>query len=431
MEHLPIELRRAILQHLPLRDLKRIRLASKHWALLGEDYLMPSSFTSLPHRPDTARLHNIALHPTYARQIQSLTLNHGEVSEYSARHNSYFLQYLMEPEARLEQQYQMWEAYAIFRQLKEKYLPGSCDEALLTDIFSRLPNLREINVTLMTCPFPRGDPRSQHVLKDIWAFPSTRLLNRVATVERMTSVLRAVSANAATLQLSSLAHDRLPFEFFAQPRSHIAQTHESKLQPIASVFVNLTSVSLALEYSDMPNNMHADLAFANLARCLRNAPLLQRLELAMLGRRKIDIQPLLDAFSSSSADSSSSPSSVSSSSSEEGAHVFRCLELVALQGVLSTEEALGSFLVQQGGNGRLASVQLGGEGVRSVRQPCCGGVVLEQGSWAGLAARLAREMRGVDVRVQGDCRGLESGERWDLEGALAIAEVVGGLGNGT
>lgn len=39
MEQLPVEIRRAILEHVDLATLKQLRLASKAWAILGEEYL--------------------------------------------------------------------------------------------------------------------------------------------------------------------------------------------------------------------------------------------------------------------------------------------------------------------------------------------------------------------------------------------------------
>ncbi|KAK6579793.1 hypothetical protein PZA11_007501 [Diplocarpon coronariae] len=400
MQDLPVELRRAILQRLPLAELKNTRLACKSLALLGEDYLIPSLFTSLPHLPDTQRLECISQNPKYANSVRQLVLNHGEVNEYSARHNSYFLQYLMEPEARLEQQHLTWSAYTHFKTLKETHLPASCDPSRLIPIFARLSRLTSISITLMSCPFPARHPNTPHLLPEIWSFPSTRLLNRVATVERASAVLSSVSVSS--LAIASFKHDRLPFEFFVQK--------PALMETFRSAFRALGTLELALEYSDMPNNMHADLAFSNLGKCIQAAPLLQHLEIAMLGRRKIDIRPLLSLLAERDAG-------------------LQYLESFKLQGVITTEDSLSEFLLSLGSS--LARAHLGGEGVRSSRQPSNGGVFLESGRWSSLAGRLGTEMAGVEVWVQGDLKELESGQIWIFDAPVGIGEferLSGGVG---
>ncbi|KAI6708737.1 hypothetical protein JHW43_008722 [Diplocarpon mali] len=426
MQDLPVELRRAILQRLPLAELKNTRLACKSLALLGEDYLIPSLFTSLPHLPDTQRLECISQNPKYANSVRQLVLNHGEVNEYSARHNSYFLQYLMEPEARrtsnprlcksrarkftawtktwltpaVEQQHLTWSAYTHFKTLKETHLPASCDPSRLIPIFARLSRLTSISITLMSCPFPARHPNTPHLLPEIWSFPSTRLLNRVATVERASAVLSSVSVSS--LAIASFKHDRLPFEFFVQK--------PALMETFRSAFRALGTLELALEYSDMPNNMHADLAFSNLGKCIQAAPLLQHLEIAMLGRRKIDIRPLLSLLAERDAG-------------------LQYLESFKLQGVITTEDSLSEFLLSLGSS--LARAHLGGEGVRSSRQPSNGGVFLESGRWSSLAGRLGTEMAGVEVWVQGDLKELESGQIWIFDAPVGIGEferLSGGVG---
>ncbi|KAL5331177.1 hypothetical protein ACEPPN_000706 [Leptodophora sp. 'Broadleaf-Isolate-01'] len=355
METLPNELRRAILTHLPISDLKSIRQTSKSWALLGQEYLLSPIFRTLPHRPDTLHLKGISSHPAFNHRIQAIHFNHGEVNEYSCRHNSYFLQYLMVPEERLTQQYTTWEAYEYFKQLTQKYLPTSCDEDTLTGIFAKLPNLTTLEVSLTRCPFTNSDPKVPDLLTNIWNFPSTRLLPRVATVERMTSILHAVSANSSALSITTISHDRLPFEFFFQ--------NPKKLAVISSAFKNLTSLTLLLEYSDLPNDTHAIQAFSNLAKCLRAASLLRDLSLGFQGRRKIDIAPLLATFA-------------------EDEFAFHHLSTLQLQGMIASETSLLDSLVRQ--KASLTKVTLGGEGVKAVRQPANGGIFLETGSWKGL-----------------------------------------------
>ncbi|PVH83307.1 hypothetical protein DL98DRAFT_652508 [Cadophora sp. DSE1049] len=412
MEMLPNELRRVILWHLPVKDLKSIRQTSKSWAILGQEYLLAPVFRALPHRPDTLHLKGISSHPAFNHRIHSIHFNHGEVNEYSGRHNSYFLQYLMVPEERLTQQYATWEAYEHFKQLTNTYLPTSCDETTLTEIFANLPNLTSLKINLMLCPFIKWDPNVPDLLANIWIFPSTRLLPRVATVERMSSIMNAVAANSATLSINSLSHDRLPFEFFFQ--------NQKKMAVISTAFKNLTTLELLLEYSDLPNDTHATQAFANLGKCLRAAPLLKALSLGFQGRRKVDIAPLLDSFAAD-------------------VYTFPYLSTLQLHGMITTETNLCDFLVRQ--KPTLTTVTIGGEGVKAVRQPANGGIFLDTGSWKGLVSRLSEELEldkagACVVFLQGDLKGLESGERWVFKKTVEAREAVGeerheeGLGDG-
>ncbi|KAN0104445.1 hypothetical protein V8E51_010190 [Hyaloscypha variabilis] len=383
MEHLPIELRRAIIRHVDTPSLKNLRLASKPWAALGEEYLIASTFTLLPHRPDISRLQALSQHPNFKHRIRTLILNHGELNEYHARHNTYFLQYMREPESRLEAQTSAWGTYAQLKEDKERYLPTSCEIDTLTSIFSRLPNLRSIEVTLTIFPFEEAD--HPELLKDIWRIPSSRLLPRVATTERFTNVLTAVASNVSIISIKSLSHDRLPFEFFAQ------RAIVNSLLSVA--FQSLTTLKLAIDYSDMPNNLHAPQAFQNLSHCLRAATSLQSLDLAFEGRKKTDISPLLSSF-------------------KETNHMFSSLGALTLKGIISTEVELGNFLTKEKS---LKILQLGGLGVRAPHQPSNGGVHLNEGSFRGLFGRLRTELALDELRVQGDLVAEESGERWVLD----------------
>jgi hypothetical protein len=290
---------------------------------------------------------------------------------------------MREPESRLEAQTSAWGVYANLQESKDLYLPKSCETDTLTRIFSRLPNLRSIEVTLTTCPFEEeGHPE---LLKDIWKIPSSRLLPRVATAERFTNILMAVSSNVSIINIKNLSHDRLPFEFFAQ---------KAILNSLLSVaFLSLTTLKLAIDYSDMRNNLHAHVAFQNLSHCLRAATSLQSLDFAFEGRKKIDISPLLSSF-------------------KEAGHSFSSLTELTLKGVVSTEVELGDFLTAQKG---LKILQLGGLGIRAPHQPANGGVHLKQGSFRGLFSRLRAGLNLVELRIQGDLVGEESGERWVLD----------------
>lgn len=305
------------------------------------------------------------------------------MNEYHARHNTYFMLYTRDPEARVAEMNSCWNAYALIREKKDQYLPISCERESLMRVFGGLSNLRVVEVSLMENPFQEEHPE---LLRELWTMPSTRNLPRAATTERFTNILAALGANSSTVRIKTLSHDRLPFEFFVQK--------ESTMSLFSPVFESLTTLTLAMDYSDMPNNLHFEQAFQSLAKQLRTASSLQTLDLSFQGRRKIDISPLLSSFQAHN-------------------YIFLDLANLTLRGIITTQIGLGDFLVQQ--KNSLRHVHLGGNGVRGKHQPPNGGVHLSEGNFRGLFARMRCDMKLESLSVQGDLVGLESGERWVLE----------------
>ncbi|KAF8863274.1 hypothetical protein BDZ45DRAFT_702598 [Acephala macrosclerotiorum] len=384
MEELPTEIRRAILVFVDIPSLKNLRLTSKLWRTLGEDYLISSTFVSLSFRNDISRLTALAKHSKFCLKIERLQFQHGEVNEYHARHNTYFLNCMQDSDTRMEMQTSVWSTYANLRAQKERYLPGSCDIHALNEAFGLLPNLKNVEVNLMTCPFQEDD--HPEMLKEIWGIPSTRLMPRVATTERFTSLVSAIGSNTSTIRIESLSHDRLPFEFFAQRPVLISH--------MSGAFKSLTNLNLAIDYSDMPNNLHHSQAFQNLSICIRSATQLRSLNLQFLGRRKIDISDLLSTFRASN-------------------YLFTNLKTLTLRGIMSTETDLGDFLIRQKS---LKSLQLGGLGLKTRHQPPNGGVHLSEGSFKELFAKIKSNLDLESFKLHGDLIGVESGERWILDG---------------
>jgi len=346
---------------------------------------MPHIFSTLPHQPDSDRLRAISEHPKFSFRIQEINFNHGEVNEYRARHNTYIL-YMRDPESRSIESNSAWSAYHGIREKKELYLPNSaesCNRELLTRIFASLPNLRSISVSLMTCPFEDDHPE---LLKNLWAMPSTRNLPRVATTKRFANILAAVASNSSIISLKSLSHDRLPFEFFTQKEILTSQ--------FSTTFGSLTSLSLEIEYSDMPRNLHAEQGFNSLSNLLRSASLLRSLNLTFQGQRKVNISGLLASLKSNN-------------------HAFLDLKQLTLKGITTTQVGLANFLLRQ--KNSLKRLQLGGLGVKARHSPPCGGVHLITGSFRGLFERINRDIKLESFKLQGDIIGLESGEKWVLD----------------
>jgi hypothetical protein len=392
MNTLPTEIRRQIITHCTVPTLQSLRLTSTIWASLGFEYLISSSFTTLPHRPDFTRLLAVSQIPILSQQIEHLIINLGEINEYHARHNSYFIQYMRDPDERLAAQESSWGSYASFKSEKEKHMPLACSSELLVPALKNLPKLKKVEVSLATCPFPKNDERTE-LLRQMWSIPSTRLCPRVATTERFTALCSALVGSPARVE--ELSHDRLPFEFFAQKSITISF--------ISTVFLTIRKLSLVLDYSDMPNNLHSSQAFQNLSHCLRSTSYLEILSLSFQGRRKIDISPLFASLS-------------------EHNHVFDKLQNIKFEGMRCTENELVEFLLRH--KASLKKVQLGGPGSKAPYQKANGGLHLGNGTWKSVFERV---LAGLDLQpkcflAQGDM--MESGARlFVLEDLEAVEEL--------
>lgn len=117
MESLPLEIRRCILEHSSQSEVKSLRLASSSWAQAGLDFLDVSNFYITPFRDESIRLAELSRHHVLAHKVEKMEFRLGEVNEYQARHNSYFLVYLREPEDRDRVLTELWQEYRYVRSL--------------------------------------------------------------------------------------------------------------------------------------------------------------------------------------------------------------------------------------------------------------------------------------------------------------------------
>jgi len=391
MDHLPTELRQAIFEQCDRDCIKSLRQASKTWAKLGEDYLLSPIFTSYPYRNDTDRLKSISQHPGLAKNIRKLVLNHGEINEWHARHNTYFLNYTRNSEESSEEMATAWHYYNSLKKLMEKFHVDSCDIDVLESIFGRLPNLQAIEVSLMSCIFYKeNDP---DVLKQIWRIPSTRRVPRESTVNRFINILLALREHISANAITSLSHDRLPFGFFRQ--------NPKNIEYIGPIFRHLTSLRLTVDWSDSDTEPTRGMSFKNLSTVLRSTTVLRTLELWFHGRIKLDLEPLFSSLRGRD-------------------FTFTHLEELTLREFLSNEQELGDFLTKQKALKRL---HLGGAGDKPKHHPPCGGVWLEEGSFKGLFERLDKELELESFMLQGDLLGLASNESWELEDPVAQEDL--------
>ncbi|RDW58071.1 hypothetical protein BP6252_13482 [Coleophoma cylindrospora] len=395
MDQLPAEIRREILQLLDLDTLKALRQVSKDWADLGEEYMISSTFVTYLHRDDFGRLQSLSEHPRFPSYIRRLEINLGEVNEYHARHNTYFMQYLQDPEYRNSRLNEAWAYHGGLKTLKEVYAPKVCDPSLLEDTFKQLQNLESIAVSLHNMP-----GFTNELFQGIWRFPTTRALPRVWTWERFTSILTAVSSS--NIQLKSLSHDRLPFEFFTQRPTVISQ--------LSTTVTNLQFLSLQLDYSDSPNAAHHQTGLERLSQFLRSAPLVKTLHLVFQGRTKILISPLLSNLEAHAA--SVETLSLGDKKKDISSPNFPFLETLMLDKIATTEFELAAFITR---HPTLRRLQLGGPGLVAPHHSSDGGIQLTSGTFKGLFSQLKFSLDIEKFNAQGEFQEIESSSRMQLQ----------------
>ena len=256
-----------------------------------------------------------------------------------------------------------------------------------------LPNLKRIEVSPETFPFPDDDERAEF-FRQQWSIPRERHLPRVDTKDRLSWLCEAIAGSPATIE--ELSHDRLPFEFFGQ--------YPTTVSLRSAIVASLTRLSLGLDYLDMPLNMNSWHTFPNLSRCLRSAIKLEHFSLSFRGHEEVNIGMLFTSL-------------------EEHDHIFGRLRNVKLESARCPENDLVDFLIRH--ERSLKRVQLGGAGLRSPHDRVNGGLDLGEGTWKDLFKRISA---GLDVRsgafvAQGDM--LERGRAVIILEDLEAVENLG------
>ncbi|APA05362.1 hypothetical protein SS1G_09774 [Sclerotinia sclerotiorum 1980 UF-70] len=395
---LPIELIRFVILYMDLSSIKSARLTCRFLCTLSTPYLILPKFYGFAHRPDFNRILQLCRHPTFAPCIQSIELNLGEINEYHARHNTYFLQYTRHAETRVEAAEEAWLRYSSLKPLREEYTPWMCDPDILSEVFRSLPNLSALSISMTTFPLP--DEPELALLASIWKIPSTRLLRRELTKERFTIILFSLLRNIGDLTFRSLSHDSLPFEFFGQNKALFGS--------MTPIFHNLTDLRLVLDYNDMPSESDTLQALENLAACIRAATNLQNLELCIQSKRKLDVTPLLERLLPIS-DGSKSPFPLQRLHVEGGACKFAPLQrfLISLVPTLQV-------------------LEIGGEGRHWPNQLSNGGIHLLDGTFRDLFKNV-EEAHGKSLTkfvVRGDLAEVEAGGLWFLNREVRWRGVI-------
>lgn len=160
-----------------------------------------------------------------------------------------------------------WEEYLQVEFLKESYADTYCEHELLMQTIGNLPRLSAIDVSMLRCPF------KDDLWQLIWHIPTTKALPRAATMRRFRSILSAAVSKAIT----SLSHDRLPFEFLVP--------EEGNLNVACKVCSGLQILRLGLDCPKAEQAPQPEFCFQGLADCLRAAPHLRVLDLSFSGLR--------------------------------------------------------------------------------------------------------------------------------------------------
>ncbi|KAF7929150.1 hypothetical protein EAE99_004894 [Botrytis elliptica] len=388
---LPVELMRFVILYMDLPAIKSTRLTCKFLSFLSTPYLILPKFHGFAHRPDLNRLLHLCRHPIFSSCIQSIELNLGDIDEFHARHNAYLFKSdpnIFHPETRAELTEEAWSRYSSLKFLREEFNSRICDSDL-SEVFRSLPNLSALSVSMVNFPLP--DEPALSLLASVWRVPSTRLLRRESTKELFTTILISLLRSIEVLKLRKLSHDCLPFEFFAQ--------NKVLFESITPIFYNLTDLRLALDYSDIPNNLSFQEVFANIATCLYAATNLESFNLCFRSKRKIDITPLLEDFLSKSKESN---------------FTLPPLRSLHIEGVSSRFLAMESFLISLAST--LEVIEFGGDGCHEPNRFSNGGIHLLDGKFRRLFENVERAIGDSLTRfvVRGDLVEIEGGSSWFL-----------------
>ncbi|AEO70887.1 uncharacterized protein THITE_2122730 [Thermothielavioides terrestris NRRL 8126] len=354
MDFLPVELVRLVFLYCDAPSVRALRLASARYADVGYEFLLEPHFTAVEWRDDITRLYNIAGHDRLRGSIRSLTFNFSKVDEYNARHTTFFQHWLQEPEERCALLQDAWTKYYELEEGARKLPPLHTRSAAVEEAFKRLPNLKDLEITLTKCPY------DIEVLNEVFQVRSCRKRDRSQACKNLNAIVSAVRH----VRLSSLSIDQLPLEIFRLPddRRHWFDCARS--------FASLSRLNLVL---DPPSSLLPSARFRainGLGHVLHYCVNLTHLSLAFhtyhapLEKFHLSFQAL---FCGSD-------------------FAFPRLTDLKLEGVSCAEDDLRGFLLRHAAT--LERLRLGGRGLARPHEWSIGGVHLHEGSFRSLFASL-------------------------------------------
>lgn len=375
MDFLPVELVRLVFESCEPSAVRALRLVSRIFADVGCEFLVRPHFSAVEWRDDITRLRSIAGHDRLRNSIRSATFNFAKVDEYNARHATFFQHWLQEPEERGALLQDAWIRYYELEESSRRLPPFHARSGTVEEAFKRLPNLKDLEITLTKCPYDID------ILKEVFKVQNCRKRDRDQACKTMNAIVSAIRH----VRLTSLSIDQLPLEILrhADDRRHWFDCARS--------FASLSRLHLVL---DPPRSLLPRArarAVNGLGHILHYSVHLTHLTLAFhtyhAPRDKFHLS--FDALFGGSGGSA------------DDAFAFPRLTDLKLEGVSCAEDDLRCFLLRHGPT--LERLRLGGRGLARPREPSTGGVHLHEGSFRALFASLRGGLpRLKRFHVEGD-----------------------------
>ncbi|KAK4040747.1 hypothetical protein C8A01DRAFT_45950 [Parachaetomium inaequale] len=360
MDFLPVELVRLVFQYCDAPTVRALRLAAGRYADVGYEYLLDSHFNAVEWRDDISRLRSIAGHDRLRGSIRFLTFNFSKVDEYNARHTTFFQHWLQEPEERSALLQDSWIRYYELEENARKLPPFNARSSAVEEAFKRLPNLKDLEITLTKCPYDIP------LLQEVFQVRTCRKRDRVQACKNMNAIVSATRH----VRLASLSIDQLPLEIFrlADDRRHWFDCARS--------FASLSRLSLTL---DPPANLLPSARF----RAVNG--------LGHVLHYSVNLTHLTLAFHNYHAPSHKFHLSFQALFCGSD-FTYPKLTDLKLEGVSCAEEDLKGFILRHGAT--LERLRLGGRGLAKPSEWSMGGVHLHEGSFRGLFTGLRKATAG-------------------------------------
>ncbi|KAK3293937.1 uncharacterized protein B0H64DRAFT_175881 [Chaetomium fimeti] len=369
MDSLPVELVQLVYQYCDGPSVRALRLASGRYADVGYEYLIEPHFNAVEWRDDISRLRSIAGSDRLRGSIRSLTFNFSKVDEYTARHTSFFQHWFEEPGERNALFQDAWQRYYELEENARKLPPFHARSSTVEEAFKRLPNLKDLEITLTKCPY------NIPLLQEVFQAGAGRKHNRNQICKTMNGIVSAIRH----VRLSSLSIDQLPLEVFrlADDRRHWFDCARS--------FSSLSRLSLVLDPPPnlLPSARHR--AINGLGGVLHYSVNLTHLSLAFHNHHAP-----MQKFHLSFAALFPGAGGRYGHTSGAGGFTYTKLTDLKLEGISCGEEDLKGFILRHGAT--LERLRLGGRGLAKPDEWSTGGVHLHEGSFRGLFSGLRGKM---------------------------------------
>ncbi|KAL2024615.1 hypothetical protein VTK56DRAFT_7658 [Thermocarpiscus australiensis] len=353
MDRLPLELVQLVFHHADPPTVRTLRLVSRAFADVGYEYLLQPHFNAVEWRDDVERLRCIAGHDRLRGRIKSVTFNFSKVDEYDARDTTFFRHRTQKLEER-----GAWIRHCELEESTRKIPPFHSRVAVVEESFKRLPNLKELDITLTACPYGIGRRRDR---------------------DRACKNMNAIVSAIRHVRLSSLSIDQLPLEIFrlADDRRHWFDCARS--------FASLSRLVLVL---DPPSSLLPASRFRainGLGHVLHFSPNLTHLTLAFhtyhapTEKFSLSFRALFPGND----------------------FTFKKLTDLKLEGICCAEEELRSFLRRHGHT--LERLRLGGRGLAEPHELSIGGIHLHEGTFRSLFTSLQGKLPKLQrFHMEGD-----------------------------